>query len=445
LLQKIWQHQRLQRDALRTLDGQPLRVLHPGFLNREAGPDFQGAILQLGEAPAGHGDVEVDVEPGNWHLHRHDRNPAYRQVILHAVWRAEPSTPHRLPTCVLEGQLDAPLAELQSWLELETALPTDLSGRCAAPLRQVPDSVLHELLRQAALVRLQRKAGETAARARQVGWEQALWEGLFAALGYKHNVWPMRGLAELRPRILSPEPRPDLVILQARLLGLSGLLPAELTHARPQTDRYLRSVWDHWWRERSTFASHTLPRSIWRLHGLRPANHPLRRLALASHWLARGDLPARLEPWFAGDHAGADLPASLLSVLQTGPDEFWSRHWTLRSSRLPAPQPLLGLQRVTDLAVNAILPWFWVRASSGRNEALRQKAEQWYFAWPKGEDNAVLRQARQRLLGGAPRRLPAQAALQQGLLQIVHDFCEHSDALCDECQLPQLVLDLGSE
>ena len=31
LLQAIWQHQRLRRDQLKTLDGQPVRVLHPGF------------------------------------------------------------------------------------------------------------------------------------------------------------------------------------------------------------------------------------------------------------------------------------------------------------------------------------------------------------------------------------------------------------------------------
>ena len=36
LLQSIWLHQRLRREELQTLDGQPLRVLHPGFWNRAA-------------------------------------------------------------------------------------------------------------------------------------------------------------------------------------------------------------------------------------------------------------------------------------------------------------------------------------------------------------------------------------------------------------------------
>ncbi|MGH7969481.1 MAG: hypothetical protein ACREIC_12210, partial [Limisphaerales bacterium] len=35
LLQAIWRHQRILRDRLRTLDGRPVRVLHPGFQSVE--------------------------------------------------------------------------------------------------------------------------------------------------------------------------------------------------------------------------------------------------------------------------------------------------------------------------------------------------------------------------------------------------------------------------
>ena len=84
-------------------------------------------------------------------------------------------------------------------------------------------------------------------------------------------------------------------------------------------------------------------------------------------------------------------------------DEFWSRHWTLRSRPCAKPRPLLGATRVTDLAVNVILPWLWVRAVEGKNHPLRQELERRYFSWPSAEDNAVLRLARQRLLGGAAR------------------------------------------
>src|SRR5258708_39800715 len=61
LLQAVWLHQRLLRDQLKTLDGLPVRVLHPGFRSVEGGPDFRGAVVQMGDEPAQTGDVEVDI------------------------------------------------------------------------------------------------------------------------------------------------------------------------------------------------------------------------------------------------------------------------------------------------------------------------------------------------------------------------------------------------
>lgn len=444
LLQAIWQQQRLRRDQLKTLDGQTVRILHPGFKNHEAGPDFRGAVVQIGSETSRVGDVEIDLRAAGWRAHGHDVNPAFRHVILHVVWDGERPVAAGLPVVALRGMLDAPLSELSAWLSHDSlrSLPESLQGKCCAPLRELSQPDLTALLHQAAQVRWQAKAHQLAARARGAGWEQALWEGLFRALGYKQNVWAMQRLAELRSRWagLSRDP----LVFQARLFGISGLLPAELTRAQATTDNYLRRVWDQWWREREQFADGILPRELWRFNNLRPANHPQRRIALAAHWLAGGDLPARLEKWFTESIPDAALAASLLQTLQVQRDEFWSWHWTFRSARLTRPQPMLGAARVTDLAVNVILPWFWMRAVEGKNEALQRVAEHRYLNWPAAEDNSVLKLARQRLLGGVKASALEGAAAQQGLLQILRDFCEHSNALCENCAFPELVKSFAS-
>jgi len=129
----------------------------------------------------------------------------------------------------------------------------------------------------------------------------------------------------------------------------------------------------------------------------------------------------------------------LLEILQVGPDEFWSWHCTFRSARFKKAQPLIGGTRVTDLAVNVILPWLWIRAVEGKNQAVQLAIERRYFAWPPAEDNSLLKLARQRLLGGPGPRVLSGAAAQQGLIQIVRDFCEHSNAVCQDCKFPELV------
>ena len=439
LLQIIWQQQRLLRDQLKTLDGQTVRVLHPGFKNHEAGPDFRNAVVRIEGEPAVHGDVEVDLKPGGWRAHGHDRNPNFRRVVLHVIWEGERAVADGLPVVALQGRLDAPLTELSASLGGDSlkSLPENLRGQCCGPLRELPSERLTKLLHEAAEVRWRNKAGQLQARARQAGWEQALWEGLFRALGYKQNTWPMQSLAETRTHWFSP--RCAARECQSRLFGISGLLPAELTRTRTGADGYLRRIWDQWWREREQFSDYILPKEAWRFNGLRPANHPQRRLALAAHWLAAGDLPAKLEKWFTATVPDEALAETLLEALQVERDEFWSWHWTFRSARLAKAQPMLGAARVTDLAVNVILPWFWIRATEGGNEKLRRAAKHRYFHWPAAEDNSVLRLARQRLLGGATARALPGAAAQQGLLQILRDFCDHSNALCESCKFPELV------
>ena len=462
LLQAVWQHQRLRRDALKISNEISIRVVHPGFASVEGGPDFSDAILQFGDDAPRSGDVEIDLRSSGWRAHGHDRNKNFQNVLLHVVWEDEvqgskfrvQGSPEVLS---LANVLDAPLAELSLTLENEPlrSLPENLRGKCSAPLRELDEAQLTELLRQAARVRFESKAAQFRARAKNAGWEQALWEQLFRALGYKHNVWPMQNLAETKSRFSRGSN--SAFELQSRLLGIGGLLPDELTRAQKSSDTYLRRAWDFWWRDRDEFENCILPRAAWKFHGLRPANHPQRRLALASHWLADKNFISKIEAWSAMENVDgrAALPrrqadpqvsptsqkllASLHEILQVERDEFWSWHWTFKSARMKNPQPLLGDARVTDLAVNVIFPWLWIRAVEGKNEKLRGEIERRFFAWSAAEDNSVLKLARQRLLGTSNASALKTAAAQQGLMQIVRDFCEHSNAVCENCRFPELV------
>ena len=437
LLQAIWCHQRIKRDQLKTAAGETVRVLHPGFASTEGGPDFRGAVLQISGRPAIAGDVEIDLQPAGWHAHGHDKNPNFKNVILQVVWATAKPNPDVPGVLALKNVLDAPLAELGLALENEPGLPGALRGKCSAPLGELGEARRSELLHAAAKVRLENKAKAILARAKYTGWEQALWEYLFRALGYKHNVWPMQNLAETKPRWARGTGSPFEI--QARLLGVSGLLPDDLTRPQKSSDSFLRRAWDCWWRDRDEFSDCVLPCAAWKFHGLRPANHPQRRLALASHWLASEGFVGRIEDWACGDVPNKNLLPSVQNIFQIDRDEFWSWHWTFKSARMPRPQPLLGEARVTDLAVNVVLPWLWVRAKEGGNEKILREVEQRYFRWPLAEDNSVLKLARQRLLGTSSVKILGGAAQQQGLMQIVRDFCEHSNAVCADCRFPELV------
>jgi hypothetical protein len=192
LLQAVWQHQRLRRDQLKTADGKTVRVFHPGFINVEGGPDFCNAVLQVGDEAPRSGDVEIDLHAGGWRVHGHDKNKNFQNVLLHVVWD-EPkfAASENAPSVLsLKTVLDAPLAELSLSFENEPlrSLPKKLRGKCSAPLRELSEAQLAELLQAAAEIRFRSKVAAMLARAKSSGWEQALWENLFRALGYKHNT-----------------------------------------------------------------------------------------------------------------------------------------------------------------------------------------------------------------------------------------------------------------
>jgi hypothetical protein len=435
-LQQIWRHQRIDRDRLQTDHGIPIRVLHPGFWNRGAGPDFQEAILSFDGAPATQGNVEIDRVPAGWRQHGHDRNPAFQNVILRVVWNGSPPSGGP-PILRLEGRLDTPLETLGPWLDEEAhlLLPNLLVGRCSGPLQLLTRPAMAELLRQAAEVRLSRKADEFAARAGLIGWDRALWEGIFGALGYRANVWPMRRIAE----VLSVDGNSggsSAMAWESRLFGLAGVFTVSPGHRESPR---IRELWHGWWRDRDRLADGVLPRNCWKLAGIRPANHPQRRLALAARWIATGNLRSQLEDWIRD---GLPDPASsrrLLAAIEPGTDPYWSHHWTLRTAAFAKARPLLGFPRFTDLAMNIFLPWLRARAHADGQSAVIECIQRRYHNWPPSEDNAVLRLARLRLAGPGNATLPRTAAAQQGLLQIAKDFCGRSDALCSRCTLPDLV------
>ncbi|MSU34588.1 MAG: DUF2851 family protein [Pedosphaera sp.] len=450
-LQQIWRHQRIVRESLRLTDGRAVRVLHPGFWNRESGPDFRGGIVQFDTEKPIRGDIEVDVNEGGWETHRHDRNPAFRQVCLHVVWESDGAVGVP-PTLPLHSYLDAPLSDLVPWLDSNAGseFPDLTAGKCCSPLEQLPGPILSELWQQAARIRFEQKAACFEGRARQCGWEQALWEGLFAALGYKHNSWPFRRLAEvLLPTLAATPKQPlnetadrgnrseEILVWQARLLGIAGLLPHNLPCG--PSGKWVRTLWDCWWREHDKFVQEVLPAIAWRWSGVRPLNYPHRRLALAAHWIASGTLATRLEKSLLSATPGRSAARRFLEQLRPPDDPFWSRHWTCLSPCFRQPQPLLGQPRATDLAVNVVLPWLWARSQHGAEPGIQNHIVALHTEWPASEDNAVLKLARERLLGSHSKTRPRTAAEQQGLLQIVRDFCDRSNAVCAECRFPELV------
>ena len=442
LAQCIWYDQRLKGAALRTTQGEPVRVLFQGWWNLESGPDFHHATIQVGDTPARTGGIEVHLRADDWFAHGHDRDPGYNGVVLHVVlWQAGSERiawtagGEALPQVVLEQQLEAPLEALYDDLDLE-AYPHHASGHggvCSPVLNRLPAAAITRLLREAGDERFALKTRRFARWIHRAGAEQAFYEGWMEALGYKANKLPFRALARRVPLRQVLEHRAHAAAL---LFGVANFLPvADGRAAEPASQGYVKRLWNAWWKLRPEFAEDILPATAWRFHGLRPANHPHRRLGGAVALLKRqGNL---LEKVLGAIESDGD-PARFFTRVR---DEYWGEHFTLGGRRQARAGELIGEARAREMVANIVLPFAAAYAEGTGDDALAEKVRARYAALRALPSNSVLRLAGGQLFQSGPmaRRLIRTAREQQGLMQIFQDFCLNDKSACAQCQFAEML------
>ncbi|MEP6956988.1 MAG: DUF2851 family protein, partial [Chthoniobacterales bacterium] len=179
----------------RSLCGKEVEIVQFGTWNREAGPDFEGAAIRVEGGTAQRGSVEFDLSDRNWESHGHSLNRAFEETVLHVFVHASEHTfftRTRSHRNVLQVRVD-PAALPDAFA---SNVPLARPGRCQAPLRGLPEERIVSILDAAARFRMQRKAARLRAMSEAHGDDEALYQELAAALGYKQNKLPFTLLAQ---------------------------------------------------------------------------------------------------------------------------------------------------------------------------------------------------------------------------------------------------------
>jgi len=467
-LQCAWFDPLYRPALLETGRGEPVRVEDAGRWNLEAGPDFLDAILVVGpEQRMLRGDVEVHVHPGDWNAHGHGGDPRYERLVAHVTYAPHATAARHASQIVLPA--GAVQISLRDALRSDPAFSFENIDVAAYPygaavdrppcaellLSWGPDERA-SLLECAGEERLRAKAVRMRAAILEAGPGQVLYEELLAALGYKHNRVPFRQLARaVTLDRLTQAADGDVLGAYALLLGVAGLLPQDSPSQRDrETTLFVRSLWDRWWKMQSAWQRKLMQPEAWRLSGIRPQNHPARRLAAAASLFAgEAALPIAMGvPEQPSSQVGravsasrlpdADTPGSRLgetprptwlkgiaNVLRSCDGiEYWLHRLSLGGKRQEKPTALLGGARIGAILSNVIVPF----AAANDNDVSALLP-----GLPPEQDNSLIRETAYKLFG--PDHNPAlyrNGLRQQGLLQIFHDFCLGNRSGCRDCPLP---------
>lgn len=438
VVQQLWYDRTRDAGILTTLEGHQLEVVSPGWWNFCAGPDFQGAQLRF-NGTLYTGDVEVHLDQVAWRQHGHDRDPRYNNVLLHVLLNSPAnSVPiltqsgRSLPHFFL-GSLPGVNGSASTLfdVELHPELAPHAHGSCNRFFAQGASETLTGFLPLAGDWRMLNKARRMEEQIAAAGPDQAAYEAIFGALGYRSFTEPFQRLARALPYERAVQlSRQEPHLLEAALLHLAGLLPEPATtggKSVPHLERLCAL------REEYLPTLRALPLE-WPLAGVRPNNYPSRRIAGAAGLIgrvARDGLVTALERLWR-EHTKPMALRTAFEAIFPRPLGFWSRHYRFDGPTLDKATAVVGTGRVRSIIGNIFVPLALARARMAGDQSWEAQIFAFYRALPLEPDNHVYQRMAPRVLGDAKLRLNFR--LQQGLLQMHEDWCRNNPS-CRDCAL----------
>ena len=360
LMQYVWKHRLWRSEDMVTNTGKKVRVVDPGLLNTDAGPDFFNAKIEID----GHmwvGNVEMHYRATDWKRHHHDSDKAYDSVILHVV--AKDDAPVRrtngelIPQLVLEvsPQFNADYASL---------VGATIEVPCAEKIKQVPHLTIVEWVEGLAFERLHGKVE----RIHQLldsfngSWEDVCYVTLARNFGFGINNDAFERLARRTPLRLLGKHSDSVLQIEALLFGQAGMLDAQ----KPGMDSYYNQLCTEYAFLSNKFQLTPMEKESWKLFRIRPQNFPYRRIAMLAQFIEGGfRMMNRIL-----DAEGEKEMRALFEVELSG---YWTKHYTFGKPNERATATL-SRSSIDIILINTVAPLLYAYGELTGNYEMTDKA-----------------------------------------------------------------------
>jgi hypothetical protein len=410
LFQFIWQYSLYLPSGLKTEDGEPLTVIHPGRLNKDAGPDFLEAKIKVGNTILV-GNVELHIKSSDWLRHGHQHDAAYQNLILHVV---------------MENDVAA-VAGNTPVLVLKEHIPQHIIGKYAMLMQapqKLPCSGQHEAVRsitkEAWLSRLLAERWEHKLADWNImlensaeDWQNLLYWRMAANFGFKTNAAPFLLLAQTLPLHLSAKHRESLTQIEALLFGQAGMLQDDFKDEYP---RELQREYDYL---RKKYKLKPIAAHLWKFLRMRPANFPTLRIAQFAALIHKS---VHLFSQIIETHSVKEIEP----LLDVTASSYWDTHFQFDVAQERKTPKSLGASSVENIIINTIAPIQFLYAAKQDTYKLQERALGLLEAVP-AEKNNIIRMWEDN---GWKAENAAQS---QALLQLYNNYC--SGKRCLDCTI----------
>ena len=416
LLQYTWKHKMLPLAGLVTTDGRQVEVIDSGLQNRNAGPDFFNAKVKI-DGTLWVGNVEIHHRSADWHLHGHDRDPRYDNVVLHVCESIDGEVQNSKGHYIPQVLLGVPQHVREHYDELQK---TEHYPPCYHIIPELPQLTVHSWLAALQTERLERKTDDIRRRAERCGgsWEDAYFVTLARNYGFSINSDTFEQWAYNVPLQAVGHHRDDLLQVEAIFMGQAGLLDLDTVpqHYRQDalSDGSFAKLQAEYQYLAHKFGMKPMDVSLWNFLRLRPQNFPhirLSQLANLYHQRKAG-LSQLLE---------CTTVEQLQTLLSSHVTPYWETHYTF-GSLSARNEKHLSYGSLNLLIINTAIPMLFAMGRHRQKEELCDRAID-LLEQLKPENNYIIRLWQQC-------GLPVQSAGDsQALIQLKKEYCDRRDCL----------------
>lgn len=416
-LHYIWKYRLFDNKVLRTSDNEKLDIIKPGDHNTDEGPDFTNARIKIGGTTWA-GNVEIHIDASDWEKHRHHKDKAYDNIILHVVYNnnftACRNNYESIPVLEIRDLIPSHIhRKYTSLLQNKNWIP------CQSLLRQCENAVVISWLDRLLVERLERKSEyiSTLLKHYRNDWEQAFYMHLARNFGFSLNAEPFEMLAKSTPLKYLSKHRNNFFLLEAMLFGQSGLI------LKPSREKYENDLITEYSYLRQKLNLKPIEGHLWKFLRLHPSGFPTLRIAQFASLM----------------HKSTHLFSSILeakkiqdieSMLDVDCSGYWETHYVFGKPS-PRRSKKIGKASVDIILINTVIPFLFVYGTIMKEERFRERAFR-FLEQLDGEKNSIITKWK---LSGMPVNTASNT---QALLELKNNYC--SAKLCLNCAIGNNIL-----
>lgn len=370
----IFKHKLWTKDFLQLTSGKYFEILDTGTSNNNSGPDFFNAKIKIDNV-IWVGNVEIHINSSDWYKHKHDKDLAYNNIILHVVFNNDRQILYpdseEIPTW--EIKFDHILYNSYSkFKNNEQEIP------CANYIELIDDINISIIIEKMAIERIIEKTEYTKSLLYDMknDWEQSFYIALAKNFGFATNSLPFEQLAINTSISIIRKYSDNIFKIEAILFGQSGLLE-EFT-----SDIYAAKLYNEYIYLQKKYNLLPISGELWKKSRLRPANLPFVRIAQFAALLSK------FQSLFSVITEDFKLD-KIKKYFIIPPSEYWKKHYVF-GKIVDKANTKFGSKSFDSIVINTILPFVYLYYKNYKTDSSEMLVLDCYYKI-KAENNKEVR------------------------------------------------------